>query len=213
MPLSKLSIGLLAWLCIFQATATVRADMILNTLGNIEWNPILQPGGPGPISISVSSNGNAPNDNVMNAFSVGLRLVAEPGSTGALTIASVAQPSANRVFANYAAPLSLVLQDSVFSVSGDNAVFANVSVPASGLRLFDMLLAPQDANVSGSFLIVADGLKSNYFTTTEFDGFKYGNIGNADFVLGRLNISTVPEPCTSLLLSLACAGIYWRRKR
>ncbi len=63
------------------------------------------------------------------------------GSTGSLVVSSVAQPSANRVFASYAAPLSLVLQDSVYSVSGDNAVFANVSVPASGIRLFDLILA------------------------------------------------------------------------
>ncbi len=46
MFLSRLFIGLLAWLLFVQMAVSVRADMILNTVGNIEWNPALQPAGP-----------------------------------------------------------------------------------------------------------------------------------------------------------------------
>ncbi|MCC6510640.1 MAG: PEP-CTERM sorting domain-containing protein [Pirellulaceae bacterium] len=206
--------------CLFLALSVcgpdlAQADMILNSVGTIEWDPAALPGGPGPITISVSANSTPPNDNVLNAFSVGLRFVAEPGATGALRISSVAQPTTDRVFANYSAPLVVALQDSVYSVSGDNAQLENVAITASGRRLFEMFLAPQGANVSGSFLIVADGPKSNYFTTTEFDGLKYGNVGSGDFVLGRVNINvtSVPEPATTLLLSLAGGWLVWRRKR
>lgn len=197
------------------STDVARADMILNSVGTIEWDPAALPGGPGPITISVSANSTPPNDNVLNAFSVGLRFVGEPGSTGSLRISSVAQPTTDRVFANYAAPLVVAFQDSVYSISGDNAQSENVTITASGRRLFEMFLAPQGANVSGSFLIVADGPKSNYFTTTEFDGLKYGNVGTGDFVLGRVNINvtSVPEPSTTLLLSLAGGWLVWRRKR
>lgn len=196
------------------------ADLVLGLVGDKTWDRNSQPAGPDPVLFTVQSNNVSPSDNLMNAFSVGLRLVPSNGATGSIVLQAVSIPQNNPVFATYGGgDLVLSTIDSTFkTISADNSAFANVSIPAAGRSLFTAQFSSPGNNASGRFDIYADPTTSNYFTTTNFNGNPFGNaIANQNGIyLGSINaITAVPEP-SSILFASATAGLfvlYVARKR
>ncbi len=190
------------------AAESARADLILLLNEDVLWNRGLE-SEPGRFIFSVASNSNPPDANQMNAFSVGIRVVRGAGSQGSLLVGEVHTPTTNRVFPNYATPPILIQQEeaSFWTVSADNSIFSDVSIPATGLQLFELQLRSPTNDAVGEFLIYADRLTSNYFTTSEFEGLKFGNVPYDDqlppdsgVLLGRIRVTVVPEPGSLLLL-------------
>ncbi len=205
----------LVWLAFF-ATRIVDAGLILDSFQVLNWDRVTEPGTSGVVTFRVTSDQVLPNDNQLNAFSVGLRIVPQAGAKGSLAIHSVVVPAANPVFAAYAAPPAL--KDGgggVQTISGDNAAFANVTIPASSLGLFQAKFFSPGNDALGRFDVYADRDTTNFFTTTEFDGLKFSNVqavGDPQGVLlGFIQVSAVPEPTS---ISLVTASLLaWRLVR
>ncbi len=186
------------------------ADLILDVISDNTWDRTSDPSGIS-ITFRVSSNTSAPNANLINGFSVGLSLIPDATAEGELRLLSVSVPQANPVFPTYAAPPNLQnLADSLQTISADNGVFANVSVPAGGLNLFTVRVASPANDARGQFRVFADPNTSNYFITSEFEGLKFGNAplgagGASGVLLGTIDVSAIPEPTSAIFLGIVCA--------
>ncbi len=126
----------LVWLAFF-ATNVVNADLILDSFQVLNWDRQAEPGASALVTFRVTSDQVPPTDNQLNAFSVGLRIVPQSGAQGSVAVHSVVVPHTNPVFALYAAPPALKdVGGGLQTISGDNSAFSNVTIPASGLGLF-----------------------------------------------------------------------------
>ncbi len=202
------------------STSVVNADLILDSFQDANWDRVLEPGGSVPVTFRVSSDQVSPIANQLNAFSVGLRIVPRDGAVGSIAILGVNVPDTNPVFLSYAIPPALNdLGGGLQTISGDNAAFQNVSVPGSGLALFQARFFSPGNTALGTFDIFADRLTTSYFTTTEFDGLKFSNVqaaGNPQGVLlGSMHVTATPEPATVILAtgSLTACVLARRRRR
>jgi hypothetical protein len=191
----------------------VRADLILDSIPNAVWDRTFQPIGPSPVTFRVFSDLNVPTENQMNAFSLGIRIVPTAGASGSLAIQSVAASGSNSVFNPFAIPPVLAnLGGGLQTISGENAVFSNVTIPQTGRNLFTAQFFSPGNDALGLFEVYADRDTTSYFTTTEFDGLKYSNVPAAGPAPGTLlgsfqvNASAVPEP-SSAFLAIASLGL------
>ena len=91
----------LVFACLIIFGPSVRADVILNSIGNVSLTPVLQTNGFNPILISISSNAAPPSENVINAFSVGIIIVPAPGAVGSLYLQNADIPLVDPVFPGY----------------------------------------------------------------------------------------------------------------
>ncbi len=201
------------------ATKPVSADLILDSLQAVVWDRATEPVSSSSVTFRVSSNQVSPTANQLNAFSVGLRFVPRDGAVGSLAIVSVVVPDTDRVFASYAGPLGLNdLGGGLQTVSGDNAAFLNVTVPASGLSLFNARFFSPGNDALGTFDVFADRLTTSYFTTTEFDGLKFSNVQTLGSpqgeLLGSIQVVATPEPSSVILgIGSLAACVIARRRR
>lgn len=207
---------LLAW-CLCLLCSQSKADLIVVSFGDLNWDRQLDPAGPAALNFSIASSGGAPSTNELNAFNLGLRIVPTAGAKGTLAIQSISAPVDNPVFTNFAANPSLVSLLDTQVISGENGPFANVTIPPSGRNLFTARFFAPNNDALGKFDIYFDRDTSNYFTTTAFDGFKFQNVDasvNANgFYAGSFNVTSVPEPSTITLTILGLSMWLGRRKR
>lgn len=213
---------ILAAFVLSSLSQAAKGDLVLNLIGELNWDRSTDPLGPAAVLFGLTSNDDAPNANELNAFNVGLRILPAAGASGVISIQSVGIPSSNSVFPSYATIPILSSVGDVQTVSADNAAFANVSIPSSGRNLFQANFFSPTDDAIGKFEIYADRETTNYFTTTEFDGAKFQNVPTFGDVKGAylgsftVSVSSVPEPNTLLcwLMSLSTArGLRYRKRR
>ncbi len=199
--------ALIAVVLAFVPLGSLWADLYLNAIGDLSWDRVQNPTGPSPFLIGVSSNSDAPFDNKLNAFNIGIRILPTAGALGTISIQSVTIPNSNAVFTSFAVSPSLVSVQDFQVINGENAVFENVMIPATGRSLFQAQLFSPNSLAQGKFEIYAERETTNYFTTTTFDGAKFQNVplnGVANGVyLGSLTVTAVPEPSSLLVAILA----------
>lgn len=200
-------------------TKIVNADLILDSFQAMNWDRLSEPSNSPLTAFRITSDQVSPTANQLNAFSVGLRFVAQDGATGSVAVHSVVVPDSSPVFAAYAAPLALKdVGAGLQTISGDNAAFANVTVPTFGLGLFQARFFSPGNDALGVFNVYADRETTNYFTTTEFDGLKFANVsgfgGPPGVLLGSITVTAVPEPGSiSLVTASLLTWVVAKRRR
>ncbi len=195
------------------------ADVVLNMIGTTQWDRSIDTMNSPKVSftISIDSNTNFPNE--LNAFNLGLRIVPTIGATGSLATGTVSMASVDSVFDAFQPALFINFPvPDVPTVNGSRQTFADVVISADR-TLFDLDFTSPSNDALGTFQIFAVPEFANFFSTTEFDGFKFANVpeGN-DVLLGSINVtaSAVPEPSAGLMFALAtglCALRYGQRSR
>jgi len=184
-------------------------DLVLNTIGNVQWDRAASPSASPGITFSVSTDAQLINGNVLNSFGVALRAVPQSGTLGSLELNTAGMADTNSVFPAFAlGGLQISEASGVRIANGRNLTSSDVTI--NTLRnLFTSTFSSPMNNATGTFEIYAVPEFSNYFPSTEFDGFKFANVPlGPDVLLGTITVTAVPEPSGLLLLSLACAGAF-----
>lgn len=205
---------LLLLLGVFHSPRLARGELVLGLIGDTVWDRVEQPAGSPLITFSILPGGSATPPNALNAFNLGLRIVPMAGAVGRLEIGSVSPSLENSVFDAFNPPpfVSFPAPD-VPTVNGSRQTFSNVEASAQR-NLFDLQFVSPASDALGTFEIYAVPEFSNYFTTSEFDGYKYGNVPiGPDVTLGSIRITAVPEPSSMVLLALTLASLLGRRHR
>lgn len=212
------SIAVLLLLCVYSIEAPIaHADLIVESFQDVIWDRTNKPSGPAPITFGLAADANA-STNQINAFSIGIRIVPKAGASGSFEIKSVSLPDTNPIFPIYT-PVLQKLNGGLQTISGDNAIFANVTIPVSGSNLFQAQLYSPGNDASGLFEIYADYETTNYFTTTEFDGLKFANIPGSGIAPGvllgavEITITAVPEPSCITLAGISLVALMAARRR
>jgi hypothetical protein len=199
----RASIFLTAWLATIGAGGVACAEIELGTGFNIEWDRSANPSGSPSITLPMLYSGTG--DALITSFNVGFYFLG--GTTGSLAIGPTIEfPAQNPIFPDFATATPVVSMPSpgITSLNGENSEFENVMLTGTANALVFNVSSPNN-DAMGVFQLWASSSFSNYFTTTEFDGFPFGNAENGDLLLGT--ISVVPEPASALLACLAAAGV------
>lgn len=208
--LAAFGIGFLSML------SAARGDLVIEGFGDIIWDRMVMPGESMEVDFGVAANGDVNVPNQLNAFNVGLRFVPTAGAVGGLTAGTVSPSDENSVFPAFNPPpfISFPAAD-VPTVNGNNQAFENVSI-TQPRSLFALTFTSPMNDALGQFQVFGVPEFTSYFTTTEFDGFRFGNVPDgADVLLGTVTVTStaVPEPTSLLGVALVTAGIAYRMRR
>ncbi len=209
----------LSFTVVFFSYSFTHAGIVLDTLGQQNWDRSANPGG-FQITFAISPNDQPPIANLLSTFSIGLLIVPDSTINGTLRIQSVSVPT-NALFAQYGqlrllgGATQIVDGENNQTVpSGNGVVPANV-VLQSQRNIFTALIASPNNDAIGGFKVFAIPDVTTYFTETTFDGEKFSNApeGGAPVLLGSFNVTAVPEPSSLLLTSLVAGGLATLRYR
>lgn len=194
-----------------------KADLVVGTnLFNLEWDRSADPGGSSSVVIPIlwDGVGNDGSDNLITSFNFGFRI--EGGTSGSLAIepSSVAFPTVNPIFSSFATPTPVLSTPApgVVGIAGENAVFANVSVPTSGKNAVVLNFGSTDA--VGTFNIYADEIFSSYYRVGADDVAPFANEWvDQKVLIGTVTVTNtaVPEPGSWLIIGAALAAASMRR--
>ena len=191
---------------ISQPLQPLQAGIVLVGFGTVNWNRSAQPLASPSIDFGINIDGNNAVSNTLNSFNLGLFIVPQAGATGAIAFTAATAPSSSPVFTAFDNLNSTQPSLGVTAVTGINS--GGVDFVLTGPRnLFGIQLTTANSAV-GRFDIFAVPEFSNYFSTTQFDGLKYGNAPTGpNVLLGTIFVTAVPEPGSILFLAIAIAWL------
>lgn len=195
--------------------ATARAGLLLlSSTNTVE----IEQGSSGLIDLAVSNTGT--DATFVNNFLVGVQLVADPGATGTLSLASVSAPASNSLLTD--SPTFDAIADTLSgttTVGGADYIQllgANISIfedtlNASSIANLLRLTFSASGDALGTWTLygVNQGSSSVSFTAdTSNQQTDFTNLPATDdtyIALATITVTAVPEPRTTVLAGLAAA--------